>query len=145
IEDEIGDVAGHFLGSIGPGIHMAMKARLVAAIADIDLQGFQSGAPDRGKLDFLEQRQRVTHRRPQLRPAISHEACAFVTPGLYPGEQIAVSNAAIQRASAVATGDSMPMRPKPGSLTPGRRRSRPATRPRKFISMPSTQPILRPA
>src|SRR6516164_9478101 len=36
------------------------------------------------------------------------------------------------------------MRPKPGSLTAGWRRSRPVTRPRKLSSTPSTQPSLIP-
>src|ERR1043166_7015833 len=39
----------------------------------------------------------------------------------------------------------MPIRPRPGSLTAGRRMSRPATRLKRFTSSPSTQPSLRPS
>ncbi len=45
---------------------------------------------------------------------------------------------------SVAPAGSMPMRPQPGSFRAGRRRSSPATAPRTLISIPSTQPRVRP-
>ncbi len=61
IEHDIGDVAGHFLRSRRPGIDVAMEARLVAAIADIDLQRIELGPAQRGKRNLVEQRQHVAH------------------------------------------------------------------------------------
>ncbi|GIK80466.1 MAG: hypothetical protein BroJett024_15710 [Alphaproteobacteria bacterium] len=40
---------------------MAMHARLVAAIADIHLQGIEAAAGKGGKRDIVEQRPRVMH------------------------------------------------------------------------------------
>src|SRR6266566_710886 len=48
-ENEIGDLASHLLGTVRSGIHMAMHARLITAIADIELQCVEPPAADRRK------------------------------------------------------------------------------------------------
>jgi hypothetical protein len=58
---QVSDVARHFLGSRGAGIDVAMETRLVAAIADIDLQCFQPAAADRRKGNLLEQWKHIAH------------------------------------------------------------------------------------
>src|SRR6476660_697340 len=58
---QVSDVAWHFLGSRGAGIDVAMKARLVAAIADIDLQCFKPAAADRRKGNLLKQGKHIAH------------------------------------------------------------------------------------
>src|SRR4029077_2116333 len=57
----VSDIGWHFLGPRGAGIDVAMETRLVAAIADIDLQSFQPAAADRRKGNLLEQRTHIAH------------------------------------------------------------------------------------
>jgi hypothetical protein len=59
-----GDVLrGHHLGARGPGVHMAVHAALVAAIADIELERVELSAPDRWERDLFEPREGFAHRR----------------------------------------------------------------------------------
>ncbi|CDI02601.1 hypothetical protein BN873_330078 [Candidatus Competibacter denitrificans Run_A_D11] len=51
----------HFLGSLRPGRHMTMRARLVAAVAQICLQRLQRTSVDGGEIGFYQQGKRVTH------------------------------------------------------------------------------------
>jgi hypothetical protein len=55
--------AAHLLGPMRAGIDVAMDARLVAAVADVDLQGGEVPALDRRKRDSLEQRPGISHSR----------------------------------------------------------------------------------
>ena len=64
-------------------------------------------------------------------PELAMSGASCVTPlAVTSGQEIGVKNP--QRASAVATGNSTPMRPKPGNFTPGCRRSSPATSPSRL-------------
>ena len=53
----------HHLGPRRAGIHMAVQARLVAFVAEVDLQGVDATAANPGKVRRLYQRQRGMHRR----------------------------------------------------------------------------------
>ena len=79
IEHDVGDLGRHLLGAVRSGIDVAVEARLVAAIADIDLQGVEPAAPDGGEGDFFEQRPRIAHGNPWL-PATCHGPRGRVTP-----------------------------------------------------------------
>jgi hypothetical protein len=70
----VGDVRRQFLGAVRARADMAMDARLIAAIAYVDLQGVEPSAPDRRKRDFREQQIGVVHRRKMA------EADGAVTP-----------------------------------------------------------------
>ena len=61
IQHDADDVSSHFFGTRRPGIDVAMEARLVAAIADIDLQRVELGPADRGEGNLVEQRQHIAH------------------------------------------------------------------------------------
>ena len=54
-------VAAHLLGAVRARVDVAMHAGLVAAIADIDLQGVEPAAADRREGNFLQQRKGVVH------------------------------------------------------------------------------------
>jgi hypothetical protein len=45
---------------------MAMHARLIAAIADIDLQRIEPAAPERRKIDLIEKRPGIAHQRSRI-------------------------------------------------------------------------------
>ncbi|MNZ36562.1 hypothetical protein D3C78_539880 [compost metagenome] len=60
IEDSQGGVA-HALGARRPGIDVAVQAALVAAIGQVDLQGFQLAAANRREVQGIEQREGVVH------------------------------------------------------------------------------------
>src|SRR5450631_3658134 len=66
VEHQVGDLRRHFLGPVRPGIDVAVEARLIAAIADIDLQGVEPAAADRREGHLIEQRPRVAHRNSRL-------------------------------------------------------------------------------
>jgi hypothetical protein len=63
---------------------------------------------------------------------------------------IRYAGGAVEKCQQVATAHEdgqiglSPIRPRPGSLIAGRRRSRPSTAPNRFSSMPSTQPSVSP-
>jgi hypothetical protein len=54
VDHGVGCRAIHLLGAAGAGIDVAMHAGLVAAIADIDLQGRQRSARNGGERDLVE-------------------------------------------------------------------------------------------
>ncbi|MCY1525026.1 hypothetical protein D9M68_599890 [compost metagenome] len=54
-------LVGHRLGACRPCIHVAMQAALVAAISQVDLQGFQVAAANRRKGQLVEQREHGVH------------------------------------------------------------------------------------
>ena len=60
-EDDVGDFAAHLLGAVRTRADMAMHAGLVAAVADIDLQGVKPAAADRREGNFLQQRKGLVH------------------------------------------------------------------------------------
>ena len=60
----------HFL-AIGARIDVAVVARLVAAVADVDLQRVERAPGDRRKIGGLEQRQRGVHRAPVVARALT--------------------------------------------------------------------------
>ncbi len=55
----------HHLGAVRTGVDVAMHAALVAAIAEVDLQGLEDPAPQRGKVGRLEQGQCCVHGIPE--------------------------------------------------------------------------------
>ena len=65
-EHEIDDLGRHLLGTLRACADMTMHAGLIAAIAEIDLQGLEPAAPERRKSDLFEQRQRVAHRSSRI-------------------------------------------------------------------------------
>src|SRR6516225_723280 len=60
--DEIYSLALHLLGALRARAHMAMHARLIAAIADIDLQGVEPPSDERWEFDLFEQWPSIAHR-----------------------------------------------------------------------------------
>ncbi|MCY1548110.1 hypothetical protein D9M68_841980 [compost metagenome] len=54
-------LVGHRLGAGRPGVDVAVQATLVAAIGQVDLQGFQVAAANRRKGQLVEQRQHGVH------------------------------------------------------------------------------------
>ena len=80
IEHHVSNIAGHFLGAVGAGIDVAMEARLVAAVADIDLQCVELAAADCREWNLVEQRQRVAHVFPRSRRQLATSRASCVTP-----------------------------------------------------------------
>ena len=77
VEHQVGDLGRHLLGAVRPGIDVAVEARLVAAIADIDLQSIELAAADRREGHLVEQRPRIAHGNPrQLRQLATGRAYA---------------------------------------------------------------------
>ena len=62
VEQHLHGFPAHFLGALRTGRHVTMKARLVAAIAEIGLQRLQHTAADRREIGFDQQRKSVAHR-----------------------------------------------------------------------------------
>ena len=55
-DDRLHDLARHLLGARRPRVHVTVQARLVAAVAQIDLQGIQTTAPYGREIARLEKR-----------------------------------------------------------------------------------------
>src|SRR5262249_43799793 len=84
--------AVHLLAAVGPGVHVAMHAGLIAAVAEIDLQGVEAAAADRRKRNRFEERPSVAHEAPKGRCLFTKLARSrrFVTPTGGSGGQISV-------------------------------------------------------
>ncbi len=66
--EHVGDgLARHRLGAMRAGVHVAVHAALVAAVAEIDLQRLQAPAPERRKAVVAHQRKRGVHAVPSCR------------------------------------------------------------------------------
>src|SRR3954453_23134990 len=58
----LGGFGRHGLGARGPGIHVAMQARLVAHVPQVHLHRVERSAVERGKIRVVEERKGCVHR-----------------------------------------------------------------------------------
>ncbi len=59
---EVDGFACHLLGALRARTHVAVHAGLIAAVADIDLQGVYAAAGERRKFDPSKKRPSIAHR-----------------------------------------------------------------------------------
>ena len=113
VEHHVGDLGRHLLGAVRPGIDVAMEAGLVAAIADIDLQRVELAAADARERALSSSGSVSRMGSSLLRQLATAQRAASPradSSGTNCREQNDACDSSAAR-SAVATGDSTPMRP----------------------------------